>query len=83
MLVGVVGDGRPLHVNAVEGTYLTDEKLLPMFVRISTVTGIADASCMKAQTAAAKHRVAMLLGVGFSCSKVLLQSRIRTPRTCL
>ena len=60
MLVGGVGDGRPLHVNAVEGTYLTDEKLLPMFVRISTVTGIADASCMKAQTAAAKHRVAML-----------------------
>ena len=60
MLVGGVGDGRPLHVNAVEGTYLTDEKLLPMFVRVSTVTGIADASCMKAQTAAAKHRVAML-----------------------
>ena len=69
MLVGVVGDGRPLHVNAVEGTYLTDEKLLPMFVRISTVTGIADASCMKAQTAAAKHRVAMLCEFGFSCSR--------------
>ena len=60
MLVGAVGDGRPLHVNAVEGAYLTDEKLLPMLVRVSTVTGIADASCMKAQTAAAKHRVAML-----------------------